>query len=291
MFFSISSFRLSGIFVLTLLLSACSTAVKLPGTNSMAKNNQPAGQLVWHDLITYDIEAARRFYGGLFGWKFEKSAPREGHPYVLAKLDRRYAGGLLQIARPARDQQYARWLGYMTVSNIDTALSTTYSDGGGVIETTRNLGEVGKAAAIKDPEGAVLGLIETRMKTQGLILTEAPGAIVWNELLATNLRSAAAFYSKLATYTATTIQRRGGEYTLLESNSLKQAGLMQNPFDQTDPAWLSYFAVSDLEASVSRVRELGGTVILAPSAELREGTIALVLDPDRAILALQKWPL
>ena len=27
-----------------------------------------AGRIVWHDLMTNDVEGARRFYSGLFAW-------------------------------------------------------------------------------------------------------------------------------------------------------------------------------------------------------------------------------
>jgi len=78
---------------------------------------------------------------------------------------------------------------------------------------------------------------------------------------------------------------------MLESKGIERAGLMTNPFDATDPFWLSYFAVSDPAAMAAKTQALGGTVLLAPSAELRDGSIALIQDPGGAILALQKWPL
>jgi len=29
------------------------------------------GKFVWYDLLTEDLDRAKRFYGGLFGWEFE----------------------------------------------------------------------------------------------------------------------------------------------------------------------------------------------------------------------------
>ena len=37
-----------------------------------------------------------------------------------------------------------------------------------------------------------------------------------------------------------------------------------------------------------RAAELGGEVLLEPTPEVREGTLALVTDPAGAVLALQK---
>jgi predicted enzyme related to lactoylglutathione lyase len=65
---------------------------------------------------------------------------------------------------------------------------------------------------------------------------------------------------------------------------------LKNPFDDTDPIWLSYFAVQDPVSIANKAQALGGKILIAPSADLREGTIALIQDPDGVILALQKWP-
>lgn len=56
-------------------------------------NTQP-GKVVWHDLVTPDLEKARAFYAGLFGWQFE--ALSDG--YLLARNQGRPVAGL--SARP-----------------------------------------------------------------------------------------------------------------------------------------------------------------------------------------------
>jgi len=277
--------------VLALLLSACTTIDDSTDVSGTQGDILPAGSFVWHDLITHDMDAARRFYGGLFGWEFEKAADREGQPYILATLNGRYAAGILQLPRPDDGNNYSRWLGYMTVSNIDTALATTHSSGGTVYTHSRDIGKLGKVAAIEDPQSAVLGLIENHFDPSKLTLNNMIGAVVWDELLASDMQNAAAFYSQLAGYEAKPIERRDGEYIMLETDGLRRAGILQNPFDATDPIWLSYFAVSDPASIADKTQALGGKVLLAPSKDLREGTIALIQDPGGVILALQKWPL
>ncbi|MBL8739935.1 MAG: hypothetical protein JNK04_02540, partial [Myxococcales bacterium] len=34
----------------------------------MTINNQ-SGRIIWHELLTNDVESAKGFYGELFGWK------------------------------------------------------------------------------------------------------------------------------------------------------------------------------------------------------------------------------
>ena len=54
---------------------------------------------------------------------------------------------------------------------------------------------------------------------------------------------------------------------------------------------LTHFVVS---ADVAKSRDfyagvLGGSVVIAPAPDVRDGTLALVLDPSGAPVALQKW--
>jgi len=51
------------------------------------------------------------------------------------------------------------------------------------------------------------------------------------------------------------------------------------------PAWMPYFTVADLDASIERCRELGGEVVVAPRT-LGEGRFCVVKDPAGAVAAL-----
>ena len=46
--------------------------------------------------------------------------------------------------------------------------------------------------------------------------------------------------------------------------------------------WASFFAVADCDASVARVRELGGTVLLEPLDAPGVGRFSMVADPQGA---------
>jgi len=48
--------------------------------------------------------------------------------------------------------------------------------------------------------------------------------------------------------------------------------------------------VADPAAAAARVKELGGTVVVAPAPQLRNNSLAIVLDPSGAPLALQRYP-
>ncbi|MFC1605302.1 VOC family protein [Pseudomonadota bacterium] len=281
--------RLLPALALALVIGACSATAPGPTAGFSLSNEPLLGKFVWHDLVTDDVEKARRFYGGLLGWKFEKSTHPLGGDYTLITLDGQYLGGMVRLEDPA-EADYSRWLPYLSVADVDAAVRFAETAGGTAVVAPLDLGNIGRAAAITDPEGAVVGLLRSRVGDPDDSTESAAGRIVWNELLAAEEGTAARFYGSLAGLEVSTISRRGGEYTLLRAQGRDRAGVMQRPDPRVTPLWLTYFAVDDVAASARRVTELGGEVLLAPSPDLREGQLAVVTDPNGAILALQQWP-
>jgi predicted enzyme related to lactoylglutathione lyase len=282
--------KLAALGILAMLATACTTASR-PDLAGMSFSSDPLlGKVVWHDLITEDLDTARSFYGGLFGWTFEESTGSRGESYLLARKDRVLVAGLLAYAPPADDKQYSRWLPYISVDDVDAATARATAAGARVVADARNLGS-GRVAAIVDPQGAVVGLARSSIgDPDDKTTAPAPGRPVWNELVADDPAVAATFYRTLAGYRVETIQRRGGEYFLLTNNGVRRAGIFQNPADEDYmPVWLTAFGVADPAAAAARAESLGGKIILPASPELRDGTIALVTDPSGAILVLQSW--
>lgn len=279
--------RLLPAFALALAIGACSATAPGPTTGFSLSTEPLLGKFVWHDLVTDDVEKARRFYGGLLGWKFEKSTHPLGGNYTLIRLDGQYVGGMVAVADPT-GEDYSRWLPYLSVADVDAAVRFTESAGGTTVVAPLDLGNIGRAAAITDPQGAVVGLLRSRVGDPDDSIASAAGRIVWNELLATEEGAAARFYGSLASLEVSTISRRGGEYTLLRAQGRDRAGVMDRPDPRVAPLWLTYFAVDDVSAAARRAEELGGKVLLAPSPDLREGTLAVVTDPTGAVLALQQ---
>ena len=281
--------RLLPTFALALVIGACSATAPGPAAGfSLSKEPLP-GKFVWHDLVTDDLDKARRFYGGLLGWKFERSTHPLGGDYTLITLDGQYVGGMVRLEDPA-EADYSRWLPYLSVADVDAAVRFTETAGGTAVVAPLELGNIGRAAAITDPQGAVVGLLRSRVGDPDDSIGPAAGRIVWDEMLAADQATAADFYGSLASLEVSTISRRGGEYTLLRAQGRDRAGVMERPDPRVTPLWLTYFAVDDVAAAARRVTELGGEVLLAPSPDLREGQMAVVTDPGGAILALQQLP-
>jgi hypothetical protein len=268
---------------------ACTTSSR-PDLSGMSFSSEPlTGKIIWYDLITEDLDDAKRFYGGMFGWTFEDTQGRGDNAYAVARSGDIYVAGIVAIAPPDDGSNFSRWLPYFSVPDVDAAVLRGTNAGASVAVSARNVG-LGRVAAIIDPEGAVIGLADSDFgDPDDKTTSAAPGRPVWTELIANDVKAEAEFYVALGGYDVRTIDRRGGEYTLLASDGVDRAGIFEKPGDEMDPVWLTYFGVNDPTAAAERAVSLGGTILLPASDELRDGTMAVVSDPTGAILVLQLW--
>ena len=268
--------------------ASCTTA-GAPALDGMSFTDEPlAGKVIWNDLITEDIDSARRFYGGLFGWSFRDVERPGGRPYAVARLGDVYVAGLLAADRRDDGQNVSRWLPYVSVADVDEAVRRGAAGGASVVASPRDVA-LGRVAAIRAPQGAVSGLATSRIGDPDDATTRAaPGRVVWHEMLARDAIQAAGFYQVIAGFEIETIHRRGGEYKLLVQAGTPRAGIMARPNDQVQPVWLTHFGVSDPVAAARQAESLGGRVLVPPSPEFRDGTTAVVTDPSGAILVLSK---
>ena len=274
---------------LGLALASSSASAGKPDLSGMKFSPTPlTGKVIWNDLITDDLDTTRAFYGDLFGWTFERSSGKGGR-YVLARLGDVYVAGIVEVKSKNRAQKLSRWLPYVSVPNVEGAVSIASAGGATVVVPARDV-SFGRVAAIIDPQGAVIGLARSSIGDPDDATTAAGlGRVVWTELLANDAETAAQFYRDVVGYEPSTISRRGGQYTMLTQGGKNRAGLLKNPTD-AKPVWLTYFGVDDPVAAMGRLEALGGAVVAPASPRLREGTMALVTDPAGALFVLQKVP-
>jgi predicted enzyme related to lactoylglutathione lyase len=246
------------------------------------------GKVIWNDLVTDDITAARSFYGELFGWTFEQGSARGGRAYSLARSGGVYVAGIVEMRSESQGTKYSRWLPYISVPDVDGAIAKATPAGAKVVAGPLNV-RFGRVAALTDPEGAVFGLIRSNIgDPDDKTTAPAAGRVVWTEMLSNDPDLAARFYQTVVGYTPNKVPRRGGQYTVLMRGKEDRAGILANPSDKADPVWLTYFGVDDPAATAARAKELGGSILLPVSPELREGTMAVITDPTGALLVLRK---
>jgi predicted enzyme related to lactoylglutathione lyase len=272
-------------------LAACAT-VSGPDLSGMSFSTSPlVGKVVWNDLITEDIDAAQRFYGGLFGWTFEDAAGPGRDGYTLARHGGIYVAGLVPVEARSDGTRLSRWLPYLSVADVDQAVAGGIASGGKVAVDARNV-SFGRVAVIVDPEGAVVGLARSSVGDPDDKTTAVtPGRVVWTELLSNDSNVAAYFYRSMVGYEARDVERRGGTYTLLGNDGVDRAGILKNPTQDWAPVWLTYFGVADAAVAAKKAEELGGKILLPASPEVRDGSMAVVTDPSGAVLVLQNLSL
>ena len=119
----------------------------------------------------------------------------------------------------------------------------------------------------------------------------APGTFCWVDLATTDPAGAKSFYGELFGWEAEdVVGGEGGTYTMLRLDGDEVAALYEMEAGRRErgvpPHWSSYASVEDVGATVSRARELGGTVYGEPRDALDMGRMAVVGDPTGALLGV-----
>ena len=115
------------------------------------------------------------------------------------------------------------------------------------------------------------------------------GTFFWNELLTPDPAAAAAFLSDLVGgYEIREMPMEDGTYRVLMRDDRPVGGIMSLAGlpPGTPPHWQSYLAVDDVNATVRRTTELGGRMIREPFDVEGMGRIAVIKDPQGAVLSL-----
>ena len=110
--------------------------------------------IAWNELITPDPATAVKFYGDLFGWTTE---PFGGgpNPYTLFKHNGEMFGGVMAPPQPGIPPH---WLNYVAVADLDAAFAKAVSLGATACVPPMSIGEAGRIAVLRDPQGAGFGL-------------------------------------------------------------------------------------------------------------------------------------
>jgi predicted enzyme related to lactoylglutathione lyase len=118
-------------------------------------------RIVHFEIPAHQPEALTKFYGGLFGWKFQK-APMPGPEYWLA--DTGTDGPGINGAVMQRQDPQQPWMNYVDVESLDATLAKATELGATVALPKTPVPGVGAFAAIVDPQGNICGLWEQGKK-------------------------------------------------------------------------------------------------------------------------------
>jgi len=247
-----------------------------------------AGEFVWHDLVTHDPAASRAFYAALFGWTFEE-ADGIDPGYTIITHGGRPIGGIVLLQPRNGEEIVAQWLSYVAVSDVDRVTKVFQQAGGRVFRGPLNARKDLRVAVVADAQGAPLGLASRGPRLEA----ETPPGLhhwLWREYVARDPAAALTFYREALGFEHEVHETRENFTYYLLATDQPRAGLFLSPWKHERSVWLPYVRVADPDASAARAVELGGTILLQPRPEVRGGSLAIVLDPTGAPLALQKYP-
>jgi uncharacterized protein len=106
------------------------------------------------------------------------------------------------------------------------------------------------------------------------------GTPCWVDYGATDLAAARSFYADLLGWEYTGGEAEFGGYLNAELDGRRVAGLGPQMDEAGQPGWTTYFATEDADATVSRIREAGGTVVVEPMQVGPFGRMVVALDPQ-----------
>lgn len=112
------------------------------------------GDITHIDIPVDDMERAKGFYGGLFGWTIEEYPGYEGYP--MWRAPNQVSGGGLA----PRDDTFDRPRSYVEVDSIDETLRRVAELGGREVRPKTEISPTSWWAAFVDTEGNEIGLYE-----------------------------------------------------------------------------------------------------------------------------------
>ena len=127
------------------------------GTSIGAEVVNEPGSMSWADTATTDPEAAQAFYSALLGWSFQQMS--EEPPYWVISNGERSNGGM--TAPPPGVP--SNWFPYFVAEDLDAAADTARAAGGDPFLGPVEVPNGGRFVIIRDPQGAVFGLLSGEM--------------------------------------------------------------------------------------------------------------------------------
>jgi len=270
--------------------AAHAAGIVLPPLVQPASTEHHAGKVIWVDLVTPDLAAAKRFYGSLFGWTFN-DIHAGSSDYAVALLNGKPVGGLLQRAVPPGEQRQPAWLTFISVPDVAAAERVILAHGGQVVAAAHSYPERGRQAVFADAQGAVFAVLQSSSGDPPDELA-TPGQWIWSSLITRDVDQAAGFYQDVFGYE---VFDHSGDaaaaHIVLSSDEYARASVNPLPADggRRHPHWLNFVRVTSASDSAAKVTALGGRVLVAPFVDRHGGQVAVVADPAGAPFGLLEW--
>jgi hypothetical protein len=269
---------------------ATAVSLVLPPLVQPPSTEHHVGKIIWADLVTPDLDAAKRFYGGLFGWSFPDTASGKGG-YTVAYVEGRPVAGFILRAAPPSNQRQPVWLTFIAVTNVDAARRTALDHGAKVVFEPKTYPSRGRQAVLTDPEGATFAILASSSGDPADLLAE-PGEWIWSSLQVGDPAKDASFYQALFGYDVFDVPNEDGlRHVILSSDDFARASVNAYPDTSSarHPHWLNFVRVLDAASVASKAVALGGRVLVEPRLDRHGGNVAVIADPTGAPIGVMEW--
>ncbi len=248
------------------------------------------GEFCWIELATSNQDAAKSFYSALFGWTVQDVPTGPANVYSLLQLQGRIAAGAFALS-PSESAAGVppHWHLYVAVASADEAAKKAGQLGGKVVEAPFDVIDRGRAALIQDPTGAFFSLWEPK-KRSGIGVTAEPGAFCWADLNTPDQARAKTFYEGLFGWKLKPGQGKESGYLHIMNGENYIGGVppAHQGSGNEPPHWLIYFAVSEVDKTSQRAKDMNAKILLGPMDFESVGRVAMLADPQGAVFALYR---
>ncbi|HTH34513.1 MAG TPA: VOC family protein [Xanthobacteraceae bacterium] len=120
--------------------------------------NRSHGTFYWNELMTRNVEGAKKFYADTLGWSFDgMPMPDGGGTYWLATMEGTPVGGILDISESEFGSVPESWMAYIAVDDVEARVKKATAAGAKLMKPIFEVPGVGRIAILLEPGGAAIG--------------------------------------------------------------------------------------------------------------------------------------
>ena len=271
--------------ILALILFSCSSGIVFPPVSNVETGNTNQGQFIWHDLAASNPKAAMDFYHAVFGWDFQ-TLGEDDKAYHVVLNDGKPIGGIFKL-----DPKYGNtgeWISSISVNDVEAMVTFNEALGGRTIFSTSHFKGRGITSMVQDPQGALVALLNAEGGDPE-ISTASQNEWLWNELWTTDLEASLNYYKSMFQYDFNQVETAKAPYYIFVKEDQMLAGAIKNPIEGGRSSWMPYIRVADVQSTVGKARSAGASILMEPNQNIRNGTVAVILDPMGAQFTVQEW--
>jgi uncharacterized protein len=240
-----------------------------------------ADRVVHFEIIAPESDTLAKFYSELFGWHTE-TFPDPPYTIIDTHAGRGINGGI-----GSDPQGGTRVTFYVAVDDMQKTLDQATKLGGSVVMPITELPMV-KLAMFTDPQGNVVGIVfNDPTQEGGAVSSGSNPPISWFEVLGSDAKALADFYSKLFGWTVDFGDGSGPmEYGQVDA---REAGIGGGIGTMPDAPYKTtvYAEVDDLQKYLDVAESLGAKTVMPPQS-MGTVSVALFSDPGGNVLGLYK---